>query len=184
MTSCVWRAHTILLLRNRSIKATQYKSIHFLYRLFYMHCIIFLKLWNLLICYSVLNPIFTHVLYSLADGLLVHLQTFLITLHIPIRTLKGLERKMHIGRDADYYYLSQRNWFWANILLFCIVFKYIIYNCSECFPKTFWFCCGVLTLINMGTINQQGFILIWIGVAVLHFCSDNGGVVLLFPLFF
>lgn len=122
---------------------------------FTLHCIIFLKLLKLLICYSDLNPIMLRIhscSVSLSDGLLVHLQTFLVTLHIPIRTLKGLERKMHIRRDADYYYLSQWNCFWASILSFCI-FKYIFSNCSEYFPKIFWLCCGVLTLINIGTVN-------------------------------
>lgn len=138
------------LLHNRSIKATQYKSIHFLYWLFYMHCIIFLKLLNLLNCYSVLNPTFTHVLYSLTDGSSTDIPD---NFAYSNRILKKPGRKMHIRRDANNYYLSQWNCFWASILLFCIVFKYIFSNCSEYFPKTFWFCYGVLSLINIGTLN-------------------------------
>ena len=57
--------------------------------------------------------------------------------------------------------------FEQTFFLFCIVFKYILSNCFEYFPKLFWLCHGVLTLINKGTINQLGFVLIWIEVAVL-----------------
>lgn len=99
--SCVWRTCCVIQVL-RPPRISPFFSFAGFFS--YVHCRVFLKFLNFLICYLVLNCLFAHTLSSLCDGLCVCLQAYPVIFFIPICILKGMGRKMQVRRAADHCY--------------------------------------------------------------------------------